>query len=127
MINNLTKNWSEIIGKKYEKLCYPQSVKFDKSEKSASLTIGVYNPAIGFFLESNSDAIVERIAVLYGFKSIAKIIIKQDPKNIATDKTTEIKLSQAQEKNLEEKLNQVADENLAEVLRKLGKDIVTAP
>ncbi|MBU6141130.1 MAG: DUF721 domain-containing protein [Proteobacteria bacterium] len=124
LINNLTKNWSEIIGKKYEKLCYPQSVKFAKIEKNATLTIGVYNPSVGFFLESNSESIVERIAVLYGFKSITKIIIKQDPKNIASDKATEIKLSQAQEKNLNEKTAKVADENLVEVLRKLGREIL---
>ncbi len=124
LINNLTKNWSEIIGKKYAKLCYPQSVKFAKTEKTATLTVGVYNPSVGFFLESNSESIVERIAVLYGFKSITKIIIKQDPKNIASDKPIEIKLSQAQEKNLQEKIEKVSDQNLAETLQKLGREIL---
>jgi hypothetical protein len=94
LINNLTKNWSEIVGKKYEKLCYPQSVKFDKEGKSASLTIAVHNPAVGFFLDNNSEIITERIAVLYGFKSINKIIIKQDPKNISSDNINEIKKNQ---------------------------------
>lgn len=125
MINNITKNWPEIVGKKYEKLCYPQSVKFNKNEKSANLTIGVYNPAVGFFLESNSEIIVERIAVLYGFKSINKIIIKQDPKQIHLDKPSEIKLSKDQEKSLNDKTKEISDENLAEVLQKLGKEIFT--
>jgi hypothetical protein len=124
LINNLTKNWSEIVGKKYEKLCYPQSVKFDKEGKSASLTIAVHNPAVGFFLDNNSEIITERIAVLYGFKSINKIIIKQDPKNISSDNINEIKLSKDQEENLKRRTSEISDENLAEVLRKLGKEIV---
>lgn len=124
MINNLSKNWPEIVGKKYEKLCYPQSVKFDKNEKNANLTIAVHNSAIGFFLESNSEVIIERIAVLFGFKSIKKIIIKQDPKIITSKNTAEIKLSEDQESNLKKRTSEISDENLAEVLRKLGKEII---
>jgi hypothetical protein len=126
LINNLTKNWSEIIGKKYEQLCYPQSVKFNKNDKNASLTIGVYNPAVGFFLENNSEVIIERIAILYGFKSINKIIIKQDPKNLNLNKSSEIKLSPTQEKNLQEKLAEISDQNLAETLQKLGREILNS-
>lgn len=124
LINNLTKNWSEIVGKKYEKLCYPQSVKFDKEGKSAKLTIAVHNPAVGFFLDSNSEIITERIAVLYGFKSISKIIVKQDPKNIDSSHGKTIKLSAAQEENLDKKTKEISDENLAEVLRKLGEEVL---
>jgi hypothetical protein len=36
-------------------------VKFDQANKSAKLVIGVHNSAIGFFLESNSEIILERI------------------------------------------------------------------
>jgi len=127
LINNLTKNWSDVIGKKYEKLCYPQSIKFGTkslgAEKTATLTIAVYNSAVGFFLESNSEIILERIAVLYGFKSVAKINIKQEPKNIDNNKVTEIKLPDAQEKNLQEKIEKISDQNLAETLQKLGREI----
>lgn len=124
LINNLTKNWVELVGKKYEKLCYLQSVKFTKAEKTATLTIGVYNPAVGFFLENNSEVIIERIATLYGFKSVSKIIIKQDPKNVTLDKSSEIRISQAQEENLQEKTAKISDKNLVEVLQKLGKEIL---
>ena len=131
LINNLTKNWSDVIGKKYEKLCYPQSIKFGTksgtkslgAEKTATLTIAVYNSAVGFFLESNSEIILERIAVLYGFKSVAKINIKQEPRNIDNNKVTEIKLPDAQEKNLQEKIEKISDQNLAETLQKLGREI----
>ncbi len=124
LINNLTKNWSEIVGKKYEKLCYPQSVKFDKEGKSASLTIAVHNPAVGFFLDNNSEIITERIAVLYGFKSISKIIIKQNPRDIQLEKDAAIKISPSQEKALQEKTEKIADKALAETLQNLGKSIL---
>lgn len=123
MINNITKNWSDIVGKKYEKLCYPKLIRFTKAEKTASLTIAVYNPSIGFFLESNSEVIIERIATLYGFKSVAKIIIKQEPKNISQNKI-ERKLSSKQENSLKENIKNISDQNLAETLEKLGKNII---
>ena len=128
LINNLTKNWLDVVGKIYEKLCYPQSIRFagksPGTEKTATLTIAVYNSSVGFFLESNSEVILERIASFYGFKSIAKIIIKQEPRNIDSNKFTEIKLSQAQEKTLQEKLEKISDKNLAETLQKLGREIL---
>jgi hypothetical protein len=37
---------------------------------------------MAFFLEHNTNLILERIALLYGFKAVGKIIIKQEPKNV---------------------------------------------
>ena len=75
LINNLVKNWSQIIGKKYAKFCTPKMVSFSKDHKSAKLTIIAYNSAIAFFIENNCELILETIASLYGFKAINKIII----------------------------------------------------
>jgi hypothetical protein len=124
MINNLVKNWQEIIGKKYAEFCYPKTVQFSKDRASgAKLTIAVYNSAVGFFLENNSEIIIERIASFYGFKSISKIIIKQEPKDINSNKAREIKLPEAQEKNLQEKISEIEDKDLAETLQNLGRDV----
>jgi hypothetical protein len=122
-INNLVKNWPEIIGKKYADFCYPKSVSFSKDKGSSKLTIAVYNSAVGFFLENNCEIILERIATFYGFKSISKIIIKQEPKNVKSHQATDIKLSQSKEKFLQEKISEISDENLAETLQKLGREI----
>ena len=73
LINNLVKNWSQIIGKKYAKFCTPKMVSFSKDHKSAKLTIIAYNSAIAFFIENNCELILETIASLYGFKAINKI------------------------------------------------------
>lgn len=123
LINNLVKNWEDVIGKKYAVFCYPKSVNFGKEKASGKLTIGVYNSAVGFFLENNSELIIERIARFYGYKSISKIIIKQEPKNINAFKDNEIKISKEKEDFLQKKTAEISDENLAETLQKLGRKI----
>lgn len=123
MINNLVKNWEEIIGKKYAAFCYPKSVNFNKDKNNARLTISVHNPAVGFFLDNNSEIILERIAISYGFKSINKIIIKQEPKQLGSILKTEIKLPKAEEENLQQKIKDVTDPDLAMTLVKLGREV----
>lgn len=124
LINNLVKNWQEIIGKKYSEFCYPKSINLGK-EKGATgkLTVGVYNSAVGFFLENNSELIIERIACFYGYKAISKIIIKQEPRIVNIDKVREIVLPKAQEDFLQERIAEIEDQDLAATLRQLGKEI----
>ena len=124
IINNLVKNWAEIVGAKYSKLCYAKTVSFDKTQKSAKLTIAVHNSAVGFFLDNSSEIILERIATFYGYKAITKIIIKQEPKIIKSADTSEIKLSQAKENFLMEKISGIEDQELAATLQKLGRSIL---
>lgn len=123
LVNNLVKNWQEIIGKKYCDFCYPKTVNFDKTGKNAKLTIAVYNSSVGFFLENNSEILIERIASFYGFKSISKIIIKQEPKDINHGQALDFKLPQAQEKFLEGKISGIEDQDLAATLQKLGREV----
>jgi hypothetical protein len=124
LINNLVKNWQEIVGKKYAQFCYPKSVSLSKKKASEGrLIVGVYNSGVGFFLENNSEIILERIAAFYGYKSIFKIIIKQEPKNINVFKDNEIKLPKQEEDFLQNKTAEISDKNLAETLQKLGRRI----
>lgn len=123
IVNNLIKNWPEIIGKKYAKFCHPQIVSFNKDHKSAKLTVVAFNSAISFFIENNSELILERIASLYGFKTINKIIVKQQPKNIKiTDDS--IKLKDSDEQNILNKIQKISDQNLAQTIANLGRDII---
>lgn len=131
VINNLVKNWEEIVGKKYAQLCYPKTINFSKnaqdSQKNSSqgkLTIAVYNSSAGFFLENNSEYLIEKIAKLYGFKAISKIIIKQEPKQIDDKNKEPIKLSQQNEDLLQNQIKDVTDKDLAETLERLGRDIL---
>jgi len=128
IINNLVKNWEEIVGKKYAKLCYAKSINFTKASANnssqAKLTIAVYNSAAGFFLENNSEYLLEKIATLYGFKAVHKIIIKQESKQLEDSFKKEIKLSAQNESLLQSQIKDVADKSLAETLEKLGRDIL---
>lgn len=124
IINNLTKNWEIIIGKKYHKFCRPKAVSFGKKNAKGKLTISVFNPAIGFFLENNSELILERISSLYGFKSLEKIIIKQEPQEVKIKKEQEIKLSEKKEKNLKKIISKIENKDLAQTLEKLGRNII---
>lgn len=123
IINNLIKNWPEIIGKKYSKFCHPQLVNFNKDHKSAKLTVVAYNSAISFFIENNSELILERIASLYGFKTINKITVKQQPKNIKINQDF-IKLSASDEQIIQNKIQKIADQSLAQTIADLGRDII---
>lgn len=134
IINNLAKNWQEVIGKNYVKFCYPKSISFgqnytNKKQKSdfqnkAKLTIAVTNSAVGFFLESNSEIIIERIARLYGYKAIDKIIIKQEPRN-ESSKQDSSELNKDSSSFNSARINQltktIKDQELAEILIKLAK------
>jgi hypothetical protein len=123
LVNNLTKNWEEIIGKKYAKFCYAKSVVFSKDKTiGGKLTIAAHNASVGYFLQNSSELIIERIASFYGFKSITKIIIKQEPKDF--DRKVEIvELDVKGEEFLQETISGVEDEELAKTLQKLGRMI----
>ena len=123
IINNLVKNWSDIVGEKYAKFCQPKVINFNKSQKSAKLTISAYNPSIGFFLDNNSEMILERISSLYGFKNITKIIIKQEPQNVKRKKVEEVRLPEKEENFLKEKIAGIENQGLAETLQKLGREV----
>lgn len=123
VINNLTKNWVDIVGEKNSQNCHPQALNFDREGKNGKLTIGAYNSAIAFFLQNNSELIIERIAMIYGFKGINKIIIKQEPRKPENLEEKPIKLDKKSEELLEEKIAGIEDKDLAETLRKLGREI----
>ncbi len=128
IINNLVKNWEEVIGKKYSKLCYPKSVNFSKNsefEKSqAKLTIAVHNSAVGFFLQNNSEYLIEKIASLYGYKAVNKIIITQEPKDTGEKIIFETKLSPQKETTLKNQISDIEDQELKKTLESLGRDIL---
>jgi len=80
VINHLSKNWQQIVGLQYCKYCKPKSINI--IDKEVKLTIIAYNSAVAFFLNNATNLIMERIAILYGYKAIKKITIKQELKDI---------------------------------------------
>jgi hypothetical protein len=123
LINNFVKNWSQIVGPKYAKFCAPKIVNFEKNKSGAKLTISVFNSSVGFFLENNSDIIIERIATLYGFKSINKIIIKQEPRSVESVLPDKKINDQNIEKKVNSTLQNIENKELEATLKKLAEDI----
>lgn len=127
IIGNIIKNWQRVVGKKYSTLCYPKSISFDKynkNSKRAKLIINVYNPAVGFFLQNNSDLILDRIAQLYGYKAIHKITIKQEAKEVFL-KEEKPELTEKQTTQLSGQLEDVKNSDLHDILSRLGADIIS--
>ncbi len=122
LMNNLIKNWEDIVGKKYAKFCSPKAVSFGKNQQS-KLVIAAHNSAVGFFLQSNSDLILERIAAFYGFKSLNKIIIKQEPLELDLATKKEIKITEKESEFLKKNLTSIEDQDLAKILEKIAKEI----
>lgn len=125
IINNLAKNWEKIVGTKYHKFCEIKSIKFYKNKSKAKLTISVFNSAVGFFLKNNSEILLERIASLYGYQVIDKIIIKQEIKEVEDFTEKEINLSEKEENRLYESVKDIKDKDLAQSLMKLGRNILS--
>ena len=65
---------------------------------------------------------LEKIAALYGFKAIHKIIIKQEPKP-SESYEEDTKLSPIEERKLQEKIKDIKDQDLAQTLARLGREI----
>ena len=74
-------------------------------------------------LENNSEIIIERIATLYGFKSIAKIIIKQEPRSIGNDLPDKKITDKDTEKMVNSTLQNIENKELEATLKKLAEDI----
>ncbi len=128
IISNIIKNWEKVVGKKYVNLCAARSIGFDKGgsgQKKAKLIINVYNPAVGFFLQNNSELILDRIAQLYGYRAVHKITIKQEAKEVNLNKNKEPNLTETQKKSLESQIKDVKNTDLQEILSKLGADIMS--
>ena len=72
---------------------------------------------------NNSEIIIERIATLYGFKSINRIIIKQEPKNIENKAVDKKIIDKNVEKIVDSTLENIEDKALGATLKKLAEDI----
>ncbi len=71
----LIKNWSTIVGEKYKGLCYPIKVQ-DYKGRGATLVVGITNPGLSLIMQAHSQLIIERIAQLIGYKSIARLKVQ---------------------------------------------------
>jgi hypothetical protein len=128
----LHKNWSEIIGGQYCKYCKPEHISFkktrEKNEKNGVLYIEVYNSVLSMYIESNKKFVLDKINILFGYKAIIDIKIKQTPKIIVEKEYCKKKAVRQVNKKEEDKflsrVNPNMDKGLKEELEELGKNIL---
>jgi hypothetical protein len=126
IIANLTKIWPEIIGKKLYQFCIPHKIHFEHKKRNAGiLYIRAYNPSIAFYLEANSNQIIEKIATYYGYKIVGGIRIEQQFRNIETHKKEKhiIVADEKQQKIIDDASSKINDPELKSILQKLGETI----
>jgi len=124
VISALNKSWINIIGEKFHQFCAPKDITFPKNQKNnGTLIIKAYNSATAFYLEINSNQIIERIAVYYGYKVISEIKIHQEPKDIKFSKI-EDKINPDQQLLIDQSISQINDPELKLILSKLGQQVL---
>jgi hypothetical protein len=129
ILENLSKNWQQIVGQQCYEMCFAKNIKFSRAVKAAknngTLTISANSSAVGFFLEANSSQIIENIASYYGYKIISKINIVQELRMAAKKKQEASKIiSATAQKTINSATQEIADENLKLTLQKLGTSIL---
>ena len=126
VIRNLNKNWQKIVGTRCWQFCSAKKINFAKNKKSdAVLTIATSNSAVAFYIEANSNQIIENIASYYGYKIVSEIRIIQEPANLA-EKPIVIakKISQEQQDFIAKSTSIIKNEELKLVLQQLGSSIL---
>jgi len=128
VINNLNKNWQQIVGEKCWQFSSPKKIKFEKNKKSGGvLTIGASNSGVAFYLEASSNQIIQNIAAYYGYKVVGEIRIIQEPQILeATQQKISYQISPEQENFIANSTNIIEDEELKLILQKLGKSITSS-
>lgn len=131
IISYLNKNWSGIVGEKFFQFCKPKKVKFSNRSKnkknSKTLYINAYNPSIAFYLEANSNLIIEKIASYYGYKIIDEIKIFQELTDIESKnkKPEEVKINKEDEKRICDLTTKIKDPELKSAITRLGMNIIS--
>lgn len=73
-------HWKEIIHKPLSEYSRPAKVIFDKYNKQGTLYISVNNGSVALEIQYLISIILEKIAILFGYKIIHNIKIKQEIK-----------------------------------------------
>jgi hypothetical protein len=126
VINNLYKNWQKIVGQQCFKFCFPKKITFEKNKKTNGvLTIGAGNSSVSFYLEANSNQIIQNIASYYGYKIVDKIRIIQEPTIVEEEKEEKLEeISPEKQEFIDQSTIIIKDEGLKSVLQRLGKSIL---
>lgn len=124
VLNKIYNNWVNIVGQKYLDYCYPSKISLDHEQKTGSLYIVCYNPAVSFFLNNNKIFILEKINFYFGYKAIKNFFIIENPMVLKNNYIQHKKENLTEEQTkLIENINKNQDDKLSQSLRFLTKSI----
>ena len=117
--SSIINNWSELVGKKISKLCYPKSIKTNKDLKNGVLLLNVSHGS-QIDIEYSKKDIIEKINSFFGYEFIKQIkLILIDEKIHIKDVGTS---SSLKNKKINKKIGEITDLNLKKKLNNLLKE-----
>jgi hypothetical protein len=76
ILYNLIKLWPKIIGDRLSRISMPVKLQFSKGNTNGTLIIEVMSPAFSLEVQAMEHIIVQKVAVFFGYQSIARIRVQ---------------------------------------------------
>ena len=119
--SSILNNWTEIVGKKISKICYPKSIKTNKEFADGILFLNVGH-GDQLEVEYSKKVIKDKINSFFGYTFInqIKIILLDDKINIKDKNFFNYK----ENKNYNKKINEIENLGLKKKLNKLATQFI---
>ena len=114
--SNIIYNWSNLVGKKVSNICYPKSVKTDKTLKNGTLVLNVFH-GDQLIVEYSKKDIIDKVNVFFGYpfiKDIRLVLIKEK-----IDKSRKYNFNSDQKNRLQKKVEKIGNPDLKKNLNNL--------
>lgn len=131
---DIVASWADIVGERYgarvqpDRLVWPRQTELedpDAPRQPATLVVHT-DGATALMLSHESEQVLERINVFYGWAAIGRIKILQKP--VSQKKSSRPKklrsLTQSEEQRLDESIDGVENDRLRLALKKLGAQVI---
>ena len=117
--SSIINNWTEIVGRKTSKICYPKSIKTNKELSDGVLVLNV-NHGDQLEVEYMKKDIIDKINSFFGYNFIRQVKISLIDEKI--NLTNSIYLSGSKNKKIDDEISQIKDLKLKKKLSKLAKE-----
>lgn len=79
-IYSLVANWDRIFSAKYARYCKLSKVSMLNEGKRCNIIVESHNSATSFYLNNNTQFLLDKINSLFGYQAVLKIMVKEVPK-----------------------------------------------
>ena len=107
--SSIINNWTEIVGRKTSKICYPKSIKTNKELSDGVLVLNV-NHGDQLEVEYKKKDIMDKINSFFGYNFIRQVKISLIDEKI--NLRNSVYLSASKNKKIDHEISQIKDLNL---------------